>query len=236
MRHAVLVLVGIALATPPVYGQAGGAEQHVAALKKSLQDSQQRLRRYEWVETTVISLKGEEKARKQNRVLLRRRRQAAEGAASSQPQPQQQASGGGRRGGRVKKARCREQERGDAGLHGTAGCPDPPVRPAQRRADPGRERRGHDRAETRRGAPAPRIHRLSEGRGHAGDRDRPRTGSRLGLSVSSSLDKQEDQVKLEVREGALPDGTTYTAQTTLDAPAKNIRVVIENSGYRPVSP
>jgi hypothetical protein len=31
----------------------------------------------------------------------------------------------------------------------------------------------------------------------------------------------------------LPDGTSYIAQTTLDAKAKNIRVVVENSGHRP---
>ena len=32
----------------------------------------------------------------------------------------------------------------------------------------------------------------------------------------------------------LSDGTSYTAQTTLDAKAKNVRVVTENSGHRPV--
>ena len=34
---------------------------------------------------------------------------------------------------------------------------------------------------------------------------------------------------------ALPDGTTYQAATTLDAPAKKVSVRIENSGHRPVS-
>jgi hypothetical protein len=32
----------------------------------------------------------------------------------------------------------------------------------------------------------------------------------------------------------LPDGATYAAQTTLDVKAKNITVVIQNSGHRPV--
>ena len=39
----------------------------VAALKRSLAQSQQNLRKYEWVETTSVSLKGEKKSRKQNR-------------------------------------------------------------------------------------------------------------------------------------------------------------------------
>ena len=33
----------------------------------------------------------------------------------------------------------------------------------------------------------------------------------------------------------LPDGALYAAQTTLEAKAKNIRVVVQNSGYRPLA-
>ena len=43
-------------------------DQIVASLKQNLAESQKRLRTYEWVETTAISLKGEEKSRKQQRV------------------------------------------------------------------------------------------------------------------------------------------------------------------------
>ena len=39
-------------------------DQRVAAFKQSLQKSQKRLCQYEWIETTIISLKGEEKGRK----------------------------------------------------------------------------------------------------------------------------------------------------------------------------
>jgi hypothetical protein len=34
--------------------------------------------------------------------------------------------------------------------------------------------------------------------------------------------------------GTLSDGTSYTAQTTLDAAAKEIRVVIQNAGHHPL--
>jgi hypothetical protein len=33
----------------------------------------------------------------------------------------------------------------------------------------------------------------------------------------------------------MPDGATYAARTTLDAVAKNITVVIQDSGYRSMS-
>src|SRR5262249_30643314 len=50
-------------AAPGVQSQ--GIQTHVAALKESLERSRQQLKQYEWTETTVVSLKGEEKSRKQ---------------------------------------------------------------------------------------------------------------------------------------------------------------------------
>ena len=72
-------------------------DQMVATLKQNLAESQKRLRQYEWIETTAISLKGEEKSRKQQRVYYgadgkltklpsasrrRRPRRAGQGAAA----------------------------------------------------------------------------------------------------------------------------------------------------------
>ena len=56
----------------------------------------------------------------------------------------------------------------------------------------------------------------------------------VGLTVESYLDKREDAVTLAVQLGALTDGTSYTAQTTLDAATKHIHVVIKNAGHRPL--
>ena len=57
----------------------------------------------------------------------------------------------------------------------------------------------------------------------------------LGLAVETYLEKKDDPVTVAVQMATLPDGAFYAAQTTLDAKAKNIRVVIQNSGYRPLS-
>ncbi len=61
------------------------------------------------------------------------------------------------------------------------------------------------------------------------------TNRLLGLGVNTYLDKPEDAVTLAVQMNTLPDGALYAAQTTLEAKAKNIRVVIQNSGHRPVA-
>jgi hypothetical protein len=44
----------------------------------------------------------------------------------------------------------------------------------------------------------------------------------------------QDVVTLAVQMSSLPDGAIYAGQTTLEAKAKNITVVVQNSGYRPV--
>ena len=55
----------------------------------------------------------------------------------------------------------------------------------------------------------------------------------LGLQVGTYIDKPEDSVSLKVEFATLTDGTGYPGQVTLDATKQNVRVVTENTGYRP---
>ena len=50
-----------------VLAQQPSPQEHVVALKASLAASKAILKQYEWVETTVVSLKGEEKSRQMNK-------------------------------------------------------------------------------------------------------------------------------------------------------------------------
>src|SRR5689334_9452277 len=76
----------------------------VSAFKQSLQQGLAKARQYEWIETTIISLKGEEKARTQKRCYY-----GADGKVQKVPlgqpaTPADQPAGGRRgRGGRVKE-------------------------------------------------------------------------------------------------------------------------------------
>lgn len=230
-------LLGIAPALngqPPAATAGGGPQEPIAALKQSLQQGQALIRQYEWIETTIISLKGEEKARKQNRCYY-----GADGKvqkiALGEPAPPQEASGG-RRGGRVKQqivAKKKDDmqdymERAVSLVHMYV-----PPQPSQIQAakDAGRvavrpQAGGRVQLEI--------AQYLQPGDKLALDLDA--AGNRLiGLGVDTYLGTPEDPVTLAVQMGALPDGATYAAQTTLDAKAKNIRVVVQNSGHRPVS-
>jgi hypothetical protein len=209
-------------------------EQRVAALKQSLADSQARLHKYEWIETTIISLKGEEKARSQKRCYYGADGKIQKLAIGEAPEPKA-APTGGRRGARLKakivenkKSDVQEyMERASVLIHQYV-----PPAPAQvqKVKDAGRLA----------------ITPLDQGRVGVQFTDYLQSGDRLtvvvnakannldSLIVATYLDKPEDIVALDVRFATLEDRTSYTAQTTLDAKAKNIRVVVQNSGHRPL--
>ena len=218
----------------PAPAAAGGAQDHVAALKQAMQQGMGLARKYEWVETTIISLKGEEKARKQNRCYY-----GADGKVQKisldQPPAQEQSGGGGRRGGRLKqqivenkKDEMKEyMEKAAALVHQYV-----PPNPEQIQAakDAGRV------AINPQAGGAVRLvisQYLKPGDALSVDLD-PKANKLLGMGVNSYLDTKDDVVTLAVQMASLPDGAIYVGQTTLQAPAKNITVVIRNTGHRPV--
>ena len=204
-------------------------EQRVAALKQSIQDSQARLRKYEWVETTIVSLKGEEKNRKQQRCYY-----GADGKVQKVLLDEEKAAAPPR-GGRLKQrvvakktGEMKEYMESAAALIQRYVPPNPAdIDSAKKRekiaVKPGQG--GLVRLEF--------TDYIKPGDLMAIDVDI--AGNRLaGLSVNTYLDKADDAVTLTVGFATLPDGTNYNAQTTLDAKAKNITVVVQNSGHRPV--
>ena len=244
MRTKLLVsLLAIALyllnGAPPlgVDSRAGAqqpsAPERVAALKQSLQQNQKRLRQYQWIETMTVSLKGEEKSRKQQRCYY-----GADGKIQKLPvgDEQPQASQGkGRRSGRVKQAivENKKNEMQDymeraVSLIQMYVPPDPALMKSAKDAGTAGVR-----------ASEPGLARLEfadyvkPGDLLAIDLDTA-ANQLAGLSVASYLDAREDAVNLAVQFATLQDGTSYPAQTTLDATAKKIRVVLANTGYAPM--
>ena len=234
------IAVGILAALPAAHVGAQAPptpDQMVATLKQNLAESQKRLRQYEWVETTAISLKGEEKSRKQQRVYY-----GADGKLVKTPLGEEPAKaaqgggGGGRRGGRHKEKIIENKkddmkeymEKAAALIHRYV----PP--------DPAQVQKAKDAGNMLVRPPADGKLRV-EFRDYVQPSDQmmididAKAALLSALSVATYLEKPEDAVTLNVRFAALPDGTSYTAQTALEAKAKNIRVVVENSGHRPLA-
>lgn len=213
------------------------AEQRVAALKQSLQDSQARLRNYEWIETTMVSLKGEEKARTQKRCYYGADGKVQKVAMGAAPEPEPAAPSGKRGGGRLKKKIIENKksdmqeymERAATLIHQYV-----PPAPAQiqKVKDAGKL--------TITPIDPARVRLALADYLQAGDRltidVNAAANSLVAVNVATYLDKAEDTVVLAVRFGSLDDGTGFAAQTTLEAKAKNIQVAIQNSGHRPLTP
>jgi hypothetical protein len=181
-------------------------------------------------------LQGEEKARTQKRCYYGAEGMVQKIPLGQAPQANQGGGGGGRRGGRLKEQIVEKKkdemqdymERAASLVHAYV----PPTADAiQTAMDAGRV--------SVRPQPGGRVHLTISQYMRAGDSlsvDLDATAKQLlGLDVASYLDTPEDPVTLAVQMSTLPDGALYAAQTTLDAKAKNIRVVIQNSGHRVVS-
>jgi hypothetical protein len=200
--------------------------ERVAALKTTLAASQANLRHYEWIETTVITLKGEEKSRKQQRCYY-----GADGAlqkviVDASPPP---ATKPGLRGRIIanKTAELTEYMKNAVSLVKSYVPPEPAKIQAVK--DAGKVT----------------ISVLEPGkRANVSFRDYQKAGDKLsveidlannrvlGVTVSSYLDAATDVVMLNTRMGQLNDGTSYASDITLNAQAKNLTVTVQNSGYR----
>jgi len=240
MRHLgwfAAIAAAIAIISLTGAGQTAPTPEAVlTAVKKNLQDSQAQLRKYEWVETTAISLKGEEKSRKQQRVYY-----GADGKLTKlpvgEPAAAAEASGGrGGRGSRVKgkivenkKDEMKDyMEKAAALIHSYV---PPSAELIQKAKDAGKmsvlpQPTGRVRAEFKDFIqPSDKLWIEID----------PAAGRLGGVNVATYLDKPEDTVTLDVRYGALADGTSFVAQTSFEAKAKNILVVVQNTRHRPMA-
>ena len=226
-RSILLVALFIALCGT-AYAQQQGAAERVDALKASLAASQAALRHYQWIETTNVSLKGEVKSSMQKRCyygvdgVLQKVEVGASPQAASPP---------GLRG-RIaanKKEELTTYMQSAVALVKSYVPPDPAKLQAVKDAgDVSLQLAGSGS-----GAEVKLAFANYEKPGDSLDVSINLANNQMkGLSVASYLDDPSDAVNLGVIMSALPDGTVYASETTLDAPAKNLTVVVQNSGYQ----
>jgi len=226
LRIAFLAAILIGSFALTVFAQEPTVGERVIALKTNLQQSQNALRQYEWVETTVVSLKGEEKSRKQSACFY-----GADGKVTkvllTQPAPEAK-----KRGLRGKIAEEKKEELTDymkeaVNLVHQYVPPDPARILAAKEAG----KVSLQLIEPDRRARLTFADYLKNGDNLSLDVD-PTTNRLLAVNVKSYLDSDKEPVTLAVTFGALNDGTTYASETVLDAKGKKLQVTIQNSGYR----
>jgi hypothetical protein len=217
---ALLILpVSLALAQQPT------AQERVVALKASLAASQAILKQYEWVETTVVSLKGDEKSRQMNRCYY-----GADGKVQkiplTTPPPAKK-----KRGLRGKIAESKKEALADYMKEAVAlvkmYMPPQPVL-IQKAKDAGKVSLSPQPGQRARLIFA---NYLKSGDSLALDVDLANNRP-LAAKVSSYLDSQKEPVTLDVRFSTLDNNATYASAIVLEAKGKNLTVDVQNSGYR----
>jgi hypothetical protein len=186
------------------------------------------LRQYEWVETTAVSIKGEEKSRTQNRC-----RYGAEGKVEKTPIANAPADDSKKpRGVRGKIVENKKEEISDSMKEAIAlvkqYVPPDPTR-IQAAKDAGRLTLTPPDAQGNVKIVVKDYLKAGDSLTIALNAATDRLG---GIMVATFTDTSKDVVNLNVGMGAFPDGTIYTEKIGLDVKAQNLAVAIDNSGYR----
>lgn len=231
-RHPIhrlaLLALGLLAAGAAAAQEPPSPQQRVEMLKAWLAASQQQIRQYQWIETTRLAKGGEVKHEARNEVYY-----GVDGTLVKVPigEPQKAKAP---RGPLRRRAAAQAKEDLTAYLQSAVELvhgyiPPDPARLQQAYAEgrfslapvePGKRSRLQFADYLKRGD-------------SLGVEVEVPTNRLLALSVSSYLEDASDAVQMETATGLLPDGTIYTRTTTLRAPAKDIVVTVENSGYRP---
>jgi len=214
-----LVGGGIASAQQPT------AEERVAALKSSLASSNAVLRQYEWIETTVVNLKGEDKSTKQDRCYY-----GADGKIQKVPvaAPPPEKKKGGLRGKVIesKKEEMSDYMKEAVGLVKRYLPPDPARIDAVKAAG----------KLTLSPQPGNRMQLVFGNYLKPGDsltiEMNLADNTLVQAGVVSTMDSDKAPVSMTVKYGKLDNGAVYQEQSVLDAKGKEMKVTIQNSGYR----
>ena len=223
MDSLLRLLAAILMLCPP--GDLWAQKDKVAAFKQALAQNQKLLAQYEWDETTIILMKGEEKSRTQKHCFY-----GPDGKVQKQQTsaPAQLESPGGLKGKIAAKKKGEITEYMQQAVELVHQYVPPDAQQIQQAKDSGKLA----------------LNPMGQGAVRLDFHDFVKPGDSMSLSidtanmdlkqisVKSYLDSQEDAIMLDVNFAMLNDGVSYPAKNTLNAPAKKIQVVIENFNHQ----
>ena len=220
LRGLLLLLLVPALLHAQFYSQ--GQPDKVAALKQSLADNQRRLAHYQWVETTIVSVKGDQKSEVQKACLY-----GPDGKVQKQQMsaPAEQSSPRGLRGRIVAK---KKEEMTDY-MQNAAALVHQYLPPESHRIQAAKDA-GNIALKPGGGGVQLQISNYLK------------PGDMLTISLAGNdiqqihivtyLESPKDAITLDANFASLNDGTSYPGKIILVAPAKNIQIDVQNSNYR----
>ena len=227
------LLLCLIVATPSASGQAGEGDKQekIAALKQSAAQNQQKLHKYQWIETTQLTLNGNDRPGTQSACQY-----GPDGKVQKtpiNPAPPQDLSSGGRFKQRIiaKKKEEIKDYMGQVKTLLALYVPPDPERMQQ----------------------AFQEHKVSIVPGDGSGltqivfKDYAQPGDQMtiafntaakkisALNVDTYMDEPRDVVTLDVHFASLPDSTNHVQQSVLNATAKKLQVTTTNSNYQPLA-
>ncbi|MGC1448824.1 MAG: hypothetical protein WA830_02190 [Candidatus Sulfotelmatobacter sp.] len=214
------------LAAFPALPQNPEIQQKVAAAKQAAAENKQKIRQYQWVETTQLTLKGDAKPPTQNSCVY-----GPDGKVQKTmigPPPEQPS--GGRMKQKIiakKKAEMKDYMQDVKAVLAMYVPPDPQKMQAAYQA-------GKVSLNPVPGA----VNLIFSDYAQPGDKMTLTfdTASKkiTGLNINTYMGEEKDVVTLQVQMASLPDGTNYESQTVLNATAKQLVVTTTNSNYQKI--
>jgi hypothetical protein len=223
MRLVMIAAIAL-LASVATVAQNGELQQKLAAAKQAAAENKQRLRQYQWTETTQITLKGDPKPATEKLCQY-----GPDGQVQKTPigPPPEQPSGGRLKQRIIERKKAEMAEYMDD-VKGVLSMYVPP--------DPDKMQLAYQAGKLSLNPAGNVINLIFTDYAQPGDRMTlvfdPAIKKIISLSVNTYMGQAKDAVTLQVQMAPLPDGTSYAQQTILNATAKELVVTTTNSNYQ----
>jgi len=223
-----LIILGAATLsiTLPAIAQNQAIQEKLAAVKQAAAENKQKIRQYQWIETTQLTLKGDAKPPTKNSCAYGPDGKVQKTMIGAPPPP----PSGGRMKQKViakKKGEMKDYMQDVKAVLAMYVPPDPQKMQAAYQA-------GKLSLNPVPGA----VNLIFADYAQPGDKMTltfdTATKKIKGLSINTYMGDEKDVVTLQVHMATLPDGTSYESQTVLNATAKQLIVTTTNSNYQKI--
>jgi hypothetical protein len=224
MKRTMIIGAVVLMAAAPAFSQNPELQQKLAAVKQAAAENKQKLRQYQWVETTQLTLKGDAKPPTKNSCMYGpdgKVQKTMIGAPPAEPS-------GGRMKQKViakKKAEMKDYMQDVKAVLSQYVPPDPQKMQADYQA-------GKVSFNPIPGA----VNLVFADYAQPGDKMTITfdTAAKkiMSLNINTYMGEEKDAVTLQVQMGSLADGTNYEQRTVLNATAKQLVVTTTNSDYQ----
>jgi hypothetical protein len=225
-RTKCMMIIGavVLVVVVPALPQNPETQEKLGAVKQSMAENQQKLRQFQWIETTQLTLKGDAKPPTKNSCLY-----GPDGQVQKTPigPPPEQPSGG-----RMKqKVIAKKKEEMTDYMQDVKALLSMYVPP-----NPQKMQAAYQAGKLALNPVPGAVNLVFTDYAQPGDKmtlSFDTAAKKItAMNIDTYMGKEKDAVTLRVQMGSLPDGANYVQQTVLNATAKQLVVTTTNSDYQ----